>query len=125
MQEQKRMPERRQAKRVMVREGAVAFLGEVPGTILDISEKGISVRFVVFEHEPEPQCSLDLFFAEDDFYLAGLQAELVSDIPVDCPGGGNQARNRARRLGLRFRELTPSQRDELCSFIYRNKMARA
>jgi c-di-GMP-binding flagellar brake protein YcgR len=115
--------ERRQAQRVTVRDGAVAFLGEVPGTILDISEKGISVHFVVFEHNPEPRCALDLFFAEDNFYLAGLDAELVSDLPAQ--GESDTSRTRARRLGLRFCDLTPKQKEELCGFIYRNTVAKA
>jgi c-di-GMP-binding flagellar brake protein YcgR len=115
--------ERRQAQRVTVRDGAVAFLGEVPGTILDISEKGISVYIVVFEHEPEPRCALDLFFADDNFYLAGLDAELVSDLPAQAESG--PGRSQARRLGLRFRDLTPRQKEELCGFIYRNTVAKA
>jgi c-di-GMP-binding flagellar brake protein YcgR len=115
--------ERRQAQRVTVRDGAVAFLGEVPGTILDISEKGISVYIVVFEHDPEPRCALDLFFADDNFYLAGLDAELVSDLPAQAESG--PGRSQARRLGLRFRDLTPRQKEELCGFIYRNTVAKA
>jgi len=121
VQERKRMRERRQAPRIAVREGAVAFLGDVPGTILDISEKGISVRFMVFEQEPEPKCALDLFFAEENFYLAGLEAELVSDLPAY--DSVDQKKNRARRLGLRFCDLTPAQYKALCSVIYRNQMA--
>jgi len=125
LQERKRtQEERRQAERVKVRDGAVAFMGEMPGTILDISEKGISVQCVVFEHEPEPKCALDLFFAEDNFYLPGLEAELVSELPVNGPDD-ELFRHRARRLGLRFRDLTPAQREALCAFIYRNRMVEA
>jgi len=98
-------------------------MGEMPGTILDISEKGISVRIVVFDHAPEPKCSLDLFFAEDNFFLAGLAAELVSNLPAG--DSSKKCRNQVRRLGLRFCDLTPAQRDELCSFIYRNQVVEA
>ncbi len=101
--------DRRSTKRFCVKDGAMAFLDAVPGTIIDISEAGIAVNYVIFEKEPEKYFRLDIFFEEDDFFLPELAAEVVTDGPVsDAPRfDGTQV----RRLGLRFCELTGEQKD--------------
>ena len=70
--------DRRRHKRFRVKEGALAFLGTIPGTIVDISEGGRAINYVVFEREPERQFRLDIFFAANDFYLADIYSKLVS-----------------------------------------------
>jgi len=115
--------ERRGQPRYRVREGALAFLGTTPGTIVDISEQGIAVHYMVLERESVHHRALDIFFAEDDFYLADLPVEVVSDV---------QAEPRAlfsavpvRRLSLKFGRLTDEQRDRLQYFILHNTVSEA
>lgn len=110
--------ERRAKKRFSVKEGALAFLGTAAGTIIDISEIGVAVNYAVFEKEPENRFRLDIFFAEDDFYLADLEAELITDARELAASGVDAAR--IRRLGLRFCELKSEQKDQLRYFILHN-----
>ncbi len=115
--------ERRSHTRFRVKEGAMAFLGTTPGTIVDISERGMAIHYVVFEREPERQFRLDIFFAADDFYLSDLPSEIVSDTLSlsDSPFSAV----RVQRLGIRFGELDDEQQRRLKYFILHNTVAEA
>ena len=110
--------ERRAKKRFRVKDGALAFLGTVPGNIIDISELGVAVNYIIFEQKPERRFRLDIFFAEDDFYLSDIEAELVSDLQAGDESGDDSVS--IRRLGLRFCELSDGQQDKLRYFILHN-----
>jgi len=116
-------PERRSHKRFRVKEGALAFLGNTPGTIVDISEGGIAVHYIVFEKEPERQFRLDIFFGADDFYLADITSELVSDVQSQPESPFSAVR--VKRLCLRFVELNEEQKTRLKYFILHNTVAEA
>lgn len=113
--------ERRQHKRFRVKEGAMAFLGTVPGTIVDISERGMAIHYVIFEREPERQFRLDIFFGDDDFYLSGIPSEIVSEKRTlsDSPFSAV----RVQRLGIRFGELSEEQESKLKYFILHNTVS--
>lgn len=115
--------ERRQHKRFRVKEGALAFLGTTPGTIVDISEGGLALHYVVFEQEPQRQFRLDIFFAEDDFYLPDIPSELVTDIRSQTESPFCAIR--VKRLGIRFGELTSEQKERLRYFILHNTVSEA
>lgn len=115
--------ERRSHKRFRVKEGALAFLDTVPGTIVDISEGGMAIHYVVFEKEPERRFRLDIFFAAEDFYLADLPSELVSDIRSQPESQFSAVR--VKRLGIRFGELDDDQKARLKYFILHNTIAEA
>ncbi len=110
--------ERRAKKRFSVKEGALAFLGAVPGSIIDISESGIAVSYVVFEQEPEGRFRLDIFFEDDEFHLPDIEVELVTSGRTMVASGC--ATMQVRRLGLRFCELKSEQKDQLRYFILHN-----
>ena len=116
--------ERRSHKRFRVKEGAMAFLGTVPGTIVDISESGMAIHYVVFEREPGRQFRLDIFFADDDFYLSDIPSEIISDTQSLSDSSPFSA-VRVQRLGIRFCELNDEQERRLKYFILHNTVAEA
>ncbi len=115
--------ERRVKKRFRVKEGALAFVGTVPGTIIDISEAGIALNYAVFEQKPEARCRLDIFFEDDEFALPDIEAELVTDSQTMVESGYDDVS--IRRLGLRFCELSDGQQDKLRYFILHNTTSAA
>jgi hypothetical protein len=115
--------ERRGRKRFRVKVGALAFLGTVPSTIVDISESGMAINYVVFEKEPDRRFRLDIFFAADDFYLPDIPTALVSDVQ-SLPESRFSA-IRVKRLGLRFCELNKEQTARIQYFILHNTIAEA
>ncbi len=115
--------DRRSHKRFRVKEGALAFLDTVPGTIVDISEGGMAIHYIVFEKEPERRFRLDIFFAADDFYLAEIPSELVSDVRSQPESQFSAVR--VKRLGIRFGELDDEQKARLKYFILHNTVAAA
>ena len=115
--------ENRRHKRFRVREGALAFLGSVPGTITDISQGGISVNYVVFEKDPDQVLKLDIFFSAGDFYLPGIPGRIVSD--EDYPSEAPFSAVQVKRLGIQFGELTSEQEASLKYFLLHNTISEA
>lgn len=113
--------DRRRHKRYRVREGALAFLGPIPGTIMDISRGGMSVKYVVFEKKPEQILKLDIFFPGEDFFLPDIPAFIVSDI--DCPARAPFSAVQVRRLGVEFGELSSEQEASLKDYLHHNAIA--
>jgi hypothetical protein len=113
--------ERRERKRFRVKEGALAFVGTVPCTIVDISESGLAINYVVFEKEPDRRFQLDIFFADDDFFLSDIPSALVCDV-LSLPESRFSA-IRVKRLGLRFCELDQEQIARIQYFILHNTIA--
>ncbi len=114
--------ERRKHKRYRVKNGALALIDNVPGTIVDISDGGLTVNYTVFGNEPNVNFRLDIFLSEDDFYL--------HDIPVTVVSSASKRNSTAsidpiqiKRFGLRFGELTDQQRSNLRYFIMHNTVA--
>lgn len=116
-------PERRSQKRFRVKEGALAFLGHTPGDIIDISEGGMAIHYLVFDKEPDSQFRLDIFFGADDFYLSDIPTKLVSDIQSQPESPFSAVR--VKRLGLCFGELNEKQKSRLKYFILNNTVAEA
>ncbi len=121
--DEKSEQERRATKRFRVKEGALAFIGTVPGTIIDISEAGISLNYTVFEQKPEGRFRLDIFFEDDEFALPDIEAEIVADSQTMAESGYIDVP--VRRLGLRFCELSDGQQDKLRYFILHNTTSAA
>jgi len=111
----------RRHKRFRVREGALAFLGSVPGTITDISQGGMSVKYVVFENDIDQVVKLDIFFSEGDFYLPDIPGRIISD--VDYPSEAPFSAVQVKRLGIQFGELTSEQEAGLKYFLLHNTTA--
>lgn len=108
----------RRHKRFRVREGALAFLGSIPGTIFDISQGGMCVNYVVFENDPDQELKLDIFFSEGDFYLPDIPCRIVSD--TDYPSIAPFSAVQVKRLGIQFGELSSEQEAGLQNFLLHN-----
>ncbi|MBW2328249.1 MAG: PilZ domain-containing protein [Deltaproteobacteria bacterium] len=115
--------ESRRHKRYRACEGALAFLGSVPGTITDISQGGMCVNYVVFGKDPDQVLKLDIFFSEADFYLPGIPGRIVSD--VDCSSEAPFSVVQVRRLGIEFGELSSEQEAGLKYFLLHNTISEA
>jgi hypothetical protein len=110
--------ERRCYPRFRVKNGALAFLGAVPGEIADIGLKGMSMKYVPMDKVESKPLKIDIFVPEQDFYLPGLSCRLVSavDIPADAPFQVV----RVKRLSLEFCELSEEQQAGLQYFFQHN-----
>ncbi len=115
--------ERRRHKRFKVKDGALAFIGSVPGTIVDISEGGMTVRYVVLEKELNSPFQLDIFFGINDFYLPDVPGDVVNE-GVDFPQPPFSAFY-IKRLGIKFGELTSEQESQVKYFILNNTVSEA
>ena len=113
--------ERRRFPRYRVKEGALAFLGAIPGNIVDISEVGITVHYVMLTNEPVPSDCLDIFYSSDEFYLPDLPSRLVSD--MNSLNETPFSALRVKRLGFQFGELSSEQKRKLQEFIKKNAIA--
>ncbi|OQX05273.1 MAG: hypothetical protein BWK76_27705 [Desulfobulbaceae bacterium A2] len=113
--------ERRQHPRVMIKNGALALIDNLPGTIIDISESGLAMHHMVFEQEPRKSFRLDLFIQPDELFLLDLPVELASEIELP----DEQDTIQLRRYGLRFGELNDDQRQQLKYFILHNAISLA
>ncbi len=107
--------DRRAHGRFAVKEGGLAFLETIPTTIVDISECGMAVHFVVLGEEPKTCFPLDIFHGAENFYLAGLPAELVS--VVDLPPASRFSIILVKRASIRFGKLDDEQKNRLKYFI--------
>lgn len=82
----------------------------LPCHIIDISEGGLSFRYLGEKDKPSEICSISLYH-EHELIVGGLTAKSVSD---------NHLRNGyipVRRGSLRFATLSTEQRNKLSNFI--------
>ena len=114
--------ERRKHKRYRVKKGALALIDNIPGTIVDISKKGLAINYTVFGKEPVENLRLDIFLSSDDFYLQDVPAKLVSSLDKSV-SKSSFGSIRVKRYGLQFGEMTEEQESSLKYFIIHNTIA--
>ena len=117
----KEVSERRRHKRFCVRKGALAFLGSTPGTIVDISRGGMSIKYVVLEKRTDSHLKINIFSPEQDFFLADIPASVVSEI--DCPANMPFSAVQTKRIGVKFGELSSEQEASLEQYLLHNTIA--
>ncbi|MBW1743035.1 MAG: PilZ domain-containing protein [Deltaproteobacteria bacterium] len=110
--------ERRENKRFHAPTGAFAVLGPNAtkvGRVIDISLSGLAFRHADKEEPLNELNEIDVFMIDDDFHVNKIPFETVSDYEIinESP----LALMTTRQSGLRFGELTPSQRSLLEYFI--------
>lgn len=107
--------DRRRHTRFQVRDGAFAYINNIPFTIRNISEGGMRLQSVVFEDTPQEEMTLDIFLKDEDFYLQDIPVQLVTLLrkTTDSPFSTLQL----RCLGIKFGELTEQQKTRLDFFI--------
>jgi hypothetical protein len=118
--------ERRQSKRFKVAEGAFAALinhSNKLGQIKDISEKGLSFRYIGSEAEHSEARELKIILGNGGLCLEGIPFKEVSDFEIKREFSFSSIR--MRRIGLEFGELTPEQQARLSTFIQNHTIGEA
>jgi hypothetical protein len=118
--------ERRQSKRFKVAEGAFAALinhSNKLGQIKDISEKGLSFRYIDSEEEHSKARELKIILSSGGLCLEGVPFKEVTDFEIKNEFSFSSIR--MRRIGLEFGELTPEQEIRLNTFIQNHTIGEA
>ncbi len=115
--------ERRQHSRFQVRDGAYAFIDNIPFTIQDISEGGMKIQSVIFDDALPDDVRVDIFVNNADFYLRDVPVRLVSMLQSEATTPFTAIR--VSRFGLEFGELTGQQKQLVDNFITHNTVAEA
>jgi len=114
----KKLVEQRRQTRFLAREGAFAVLRDDVsklGQIIDICGGGLAFRYVAIGNPSNGSYRLDIFLAENGFYLGNLPFKIVSDIEIDHEIPFSSVT--VRRLCIQFRELSDMQTSQLKYFI--------
>jgi hypothetical protein len=121
----KNLDDQRRHKRFQVPRGV--FVGFGPhvnkvGQIVDLSLGGLAFRYVG-SGESGDGSHLDIFVADNDFYLGSVPFRTVSDFEIvqttpSCP-------MTMRRSGVRFGKLTSEQRSGLEYFLQHHTLGEA
>lgn len=117
--------ERRRCKRVRVGDSAFVCL-TAPGRrlwhILDISERGLSFRYVPNPETTEELPELEIVTRDTTFSLEKVPFKTISDTPMDEVARSNL---QLRRRGVQFGEITELQAARLEHFINRYSVGAA
>jgi hypothetical protein len=84
------------------------------GKINDISLNGLSFKYIAKAVQEEEFSHVDIFLAENKFHLRNMPCRLVYQIPDEI---GKGFLVQMFRCGLHFKELAPSQLEQLELFI--------
>jgi hypothetical protein len=112
--------DRREDKRQQLQGDGVALLrtngvhGTTVGEIIDISNGGVSFRYIAVEPPSDGQAELSLVSADHSFYLGNLPINTISDLEMAKLPFGSVS---TRRRGVKFGELRQNQRFALQHFI--------
>ena len=115
----------RQHTRYWVQDGAVAVprsSSAIIGRIIDISRKGIAVRYRGETDWLNGASQLDIMLIEDDYYLSKLSAKIVSDDEYTFYASGGMKEE--KRCGLQFMNLSDFQLTEIDQFIHKCTVGR-
>jgi c-di-GMP-binding flagellar brake protein YcgR len=115
--------ERRKHTRFRVREGAYAFIDNIPFTIQDISEGGMKIQSVVFDDTPLENLTVDIFVNNGNFYLKNVPVRLVSLLQDESTTPFSTIH--VRRFGFQFENLTDQQKHLLDNLITFNTVGEA
>ena len=110
--------ERRKHARFRVQGRALAALTRTPsvaGHILNVSEGGLSFRYVASQQRCEDSPRLNLLVSSERRYFRTLPFRCVWDSPIqdDFSLGSIST----RRYGVKFNDLTNDEKNDLESFI--------
>ncbi len=102
--------EKRRYKRYLPPEGTVALVGEpltILGTIMDLSESGLSFRYIQKKRQPFELSQLDILYSDKLIYIDHIPFRAVFDI--ELPDISVSHIFRLRRCGIQFKQLTERQ----------------
>jgi len=118
--------ERRQWKRFKVAEGVFAALinhSNKLGQIKDISEKGLSFRYIDSDEGYSEARELKIILGSGGLCLEGIPFKEVTDFEIKSEFSFSSIK--MRRIGLEFGKLTPDQETRLNNFIQNHTIGEA
>ena len=118
--------DRRQMKRFKVAEGAFAALinhGNKLGQIKDISEKGLSFRYIDSQDEHSEARELKIVLGSGGLCVDRVPVKKVTDFEIKSEFSFSSIK--MRRIGLEFGKLTPDQQFRLTHFIQNHTIGEA
>ena len=110
--------ERRQQKRFKGKERAFATLNsdcDKKGQIKNISKNGLSFLYFGDGEESNGSAEIEIYSANDDFYLRKLPVRIVSDVSQNSKDSFSSIST--RKLTMRFEKLIPKQKFLLNYFL--------
>jgi hypothetical protein len=110
--------EKRREKRYQACDGAFAALRNNTtklGQIMDISRKGLSLRYIDIGERPEESVEMDIFMSGNGFFLKQISFRTVFDLELDTRLEFSSIP--MRRRGVEFVNLNPQQFKSLIYFI--------
>lgn len=99
--------EKRRYKRFIAPEGMVALVGDpltILGTIMDLSENGLSFRYIHKKKQAVELSRLDILYSDKLIYIEHIPFRAVFDIELSVSDIF-----RIRRCGIQFKQLTERQ----------------
>jgi len=118
MTDKKDFIERRKKDRFKTRDAAFAAIKSdhyLVGPIQNISENGLSFRYLGKSGQIQESVKVDIFSSGTDFYIEDVKSKIIWDFRID-----NIASNSfltVRQCGMQFRELTIWQTSQINDFI--------
>ena len=110
--------ERRKHARFKVQSKALAALAQSPtvaGHIIDISEGGLSFRYVAGQQRSQESPRLNLLVSDERFQYKTLPFKSVWDFPI--PDHFSFGSISTRHCGVEFGDLTDDAKSEIKKFI--------
>ena len=117
MTDTKQQVERRKQKRFSVSNGAFVALRPdylKVGQVKNIGMDGLAFTYLMDDGKPDQSFELDIFLADQTFWLEGVPFTIISDFRID---GIPFSSIRTRQMHVQFRDLTPDQKAHLEYFI--------
>lgn len=115
--------DRRKEPRFPVHEGAMAFVGQKYGKIIDVNMNGLSFHYIVKENRPLltnssqiKNFTLDIAYGISGFCLTNVPVKIISDNEYKSSRKTHSALRKIR-CGVQFKDLTPDQRILLKRFV--------
>ena len=125
MTDTKQQVERRKQKRFSVSNGAFVALRPdylKVGQVTNIGMDGLAFTYLMDDGKPDRSFELDIFLADQAFYLQGVPFRTISDFRIE---GSPFSSVRTRQMHVQFRDLTPDQKAHLEYFIENHTIGEA
>ena len=92
------------------------------GRIIDISRKGLAVRYKGEKNWLNGASQIDIMLVDDNYYLSKVSAKIVSD--YECTFYASGRMREEKRCGLQFRNLSKYQLTEIDQFLQKFTVGR-
>ena len=110
--------ERREYKRLPVREGVYALIknnSSTLGQIKNVSMGGLAFSYIVNEEQMHESFKVDIFISGQGFCLKNIPSKKISDFHIDNKLSFTTFA--IRQVGIQFNELNHNQLSQLDNFI--------